>query len=306
MAALNNELPSPSAVRFLIGALVAMAVSCTGPISPTPPPPDPGPITTNMPPVIGALRVQGARANQPPSFADLQEEVEVSATVTDQETVVANLGFRWTATVGTFAGTGPTVKWRAPAQAATPTDVRIDLEVVESYMSQGRPAENRVTGFTIIALHDSIREVSEMSRQFLLDFSDSTLSVEHVMRNFQPGCYGTAAEVGDVTRNRADFTIVASDVGPAATTVGFGGSCRFRNRRGDACSRVPVFWLSRAKRDLYNSSGRLVLKKDELATAQGVDQVAAMYYGDQKRWKLCDSQFESGATSLTPISGLVP
>ncbi|HKY22631.1 MAG TPA: hypothetical protein VJM31_15570 [Vicinamibacterales bacterium] len=294
--------------RVVIGALVAAAIGCSGPVGPDPvPPPDPGPITSNTPPVVTSIRVQGTRVNQPAGMADVLEDVAVTATVIDAETPVTGLKFIWTANAGTFIGTGPIVTWRAPAQAVAPTTVRIDLAVVEPYTSQGRAAENRVTAFATVALHDSIREVGDLSRQFLLDFSDSRLSVEHVMRNFQPGCYGTPLEIGDVTRNREDFTIQESSVGAATTTVAFGGTCPFRGRKGDACARVPVFWRSEAKRDLYNSAGQLILKKGESTTAQGVDQVAAVYDRDQKLWKLCDSAFDSGATSLAePLRGLVP
>ena len=293
--------------RLVISALVAAAIGCSGPVTPTPIPPDPGPITNNTPPVVTAVRVQGARANQPAGMADVLEDVAVTAMVTDAETPIAGLQFIWMAGAGTFTGTGASVMWRAPAQALSPTAVRIDLAVVEPYTSQGRAVENRVTAFATVALHDSIREVGDLSRQFLLDFSNSSLPVEHVMRNFQPSCYGTPLEVGDVTRNREDFTILESSVGAATTTVAFGGKCPFRGRDGDACARVPVFWRSQAKRDLFDARGRLVLRRGELTTAQGVDQVAAMYDRDHKQWMLCDSAFDSGATSLTePIRGLVP
>jgi hypothetical protein len=92
------------------------------------------------------------------------------------------------------------------------------------------------------------------------------------------------------------------------TAVGFGGACVFRSRRGDACSRVPVFWRSRAIRDVYDSRGRLYLRKGEIDTASGVDQLAAMYYPAQKRWRLCDSSFDPASTSLhaEQVRGLVP
>ena len=84
-----------------------------------------------------------------------------------------------------------------------------------------------------------------MARQFLLDFSDSSIrDVDYIMRNFEPGCYGTADERQQVQDNRADYRIVDSSVGPATTTVGFGGVCPFRSRPGDACARVPVMWDS--------------------------------------------------------------
>src|SRR4029453_17641280 len=139
-------------------------------------------------------------------------------------------------------------------------------------------------------------EIGDLSRQFLLDFSNSSLSVDYVMRNFEPGCYGTEDETEDVTENRENFTILESNVGAAGTAVGFGGACVFRRRPGDACSRVPVYWRSQAKKDLYDTRGRLVLRKGEISIATGVDQLAAMYYSKQKRWRLCDSAFDSGST----------
>ncbi len=253
--------------------------------------------------------MQGSRAKQPANFADLADAIEVSVTVTDPETSVSNLTFNWSCSIGTFSGTGPAVTWRAPATAAiTPIDAVLALEVVETYRSQGRNVENRVTGSTSVSLHNSIQEVGALARQFLLDFSDSTLGVAHVMRNFEPGCYGTDLEFADVTSNRADFTIMESNIGTDATSVGFGGACAYRSRPGDACSRVPVFWRSQAKRDLYDARGRLVLRKGDIAVARGVDQLAAMYYPNQKRWRLCDSAFDSGSTSVeaAEVIGLVP
>jgi hypothetical protein len=128
------------------------------------------------------------------------------------------------------------------------------------------------------------------------------------MRNFEPGCYGTDDEAEDVADNRENFTILESNIGQPGTSVGFGGACTFRRRPGDACSRVPVYWRSQARKDLYDSRGRLVLKKGEISIATGVDQMAAMYYSSQKRWRLCDSAFDAGSTTLTGegIRGLVP
>ena len=295
--------------RLLLGSIIVLGTACSAPVTPTPIPPDPGPPVQNAPPIIGTFRVQGSRASQPPNFADISEAIEVGVTVTDAETATSSLRFNWSCPIGTFSGSGPSVTWRAPSSAATtPIDVTLALEVVETYRSQGRDVENRVTRSTTVSLHNSVQEISTLARQFLLDFSDSSLSVTQVMRNFEPGCYGTALETGDVTKNRADFTIVESIIGTPATSVGFGGSCTFRNRRGDGCSRVPVFWRSMAKQDLYDSRGRLALRKGEIAVASGVDQLAAMYYPSQKRWRLCDSAFDSGSTSLesAEIMGLVP
>jgi hypothetical protein len=245
----------------------------------------------------------------PANFADLGDTINVAVAVTDAETAISNLVFNWSANSGTFAGTGPAVTWRAPTgPLLTPVDIALSLEVVETYRSQGRDVQNRVAGSTTVSLHNSVQEVTDLATQFLMDFSDSALDVIQVMRNFEPGCYGTQDEFEQVADNRENFTIIESKVGTAVTTVGFGGACVFRNRRSDACSRVPVFWRSRAIRDVYDSRGRLYLRKGEIDTASGVDQIAAMYYPAQKRWRLCDSSFDPNSTSLHAehVRGLVP
>ena len=97
-----------------------------------------------------------------------------------------------------------------------------------------------------VRVHDSIKEVGDKARQFLLDFSDSSIrDVSYIMRNFEPGCYGTAEEAAQVADNRAGYEIVASSVGAATVTVNFGGVCAFRAKPGDACANVPVMWDSR-------------------------------------------------------------
>lgn len=210
----------------------------------------------------------------------------VAATVTDQETAVDQLQYNWAATLGSFTGTGARVTWQAPAAAATPATVTLTLEVVERY---GTSLEHRVTRTAEVALHNSTKEVGDMARQFLLDFSDSDLKdVGLIMRNFAPDCYGTASETEDVVNNRASFRIVSYSVGTPIVTVNFGGTCPFRARPGDACAQVPVFWAS-----VNASSGA------RAPDARGIDQVAAMYYRAQRRWRLCDSQFNAD-------NGIVP
>jgi hypothetical protein len=147
-----------------------------------------------------------------------------------------------------------------------------------------------------------VKEVGDMAHQFILDFSDSSIGVPQVMRNFQPGCYGTEEESGDVTNNRRYFRIEKSTVIPKATMINFGGRCIFRNKEGDACARVYARWESTVLQDVGD------LKKGQTTVATGVDQLTAFYYRDQKRWRLCDSQFDPDSTSLgaVQIRGLVP
>jgi hypothetical protein len=295
----------------LLAAVVASAGSCGGstPITPTPPPTGGGGSgggagnqtpPANNPPVVESITVQGTRARQPANFADLGESIPVSAKVRDDETAVDQLVYTWTATTGAFTGTGANVTWIAPStapaavQGATPASVTITLTLTEKYGHPGVPPafEQSVSKTAPVALHDSVKEVGDMSRQFLLDFSDTNIKdADYVLRNFgtpaicpEPG--ELAAERDDVIRNFTFFRMQNFSVGPAAVTVNFGGSCPFRGRRGDACATVPVFWDSIDIRDNTRTPNA------------GNDIVAAAYSPKDSRWFLCASNYD-GRNLLT-------
>jgi IPT/TIG domain len=246
---------------------------------------------TNTPPVIASIVALGTRINEPQRFADLNEEINVTATVQDAETPVTQLSYDWTSSAGgTFTGTGQTVKWRAPATVPFQAAATLTLTVTERYDSVdevGLPVtkQNQVSSSIAVSIHDSANEVGSLARQFLLDFSDSSIrDVAYIMRNFQPGCYGTAEETGQVADNRIHFKILSSQIGPAAVTVRFGGFCPFRSKPGDACAQVPSTWNS-------------IFLDDGMPTSvTGVDQVAAVYSKDEQRWRLCDSQYDGHQT----------
>lgn len=260
-----------------------------GPVTPSPPPAPPPP-PTNVAPSITAIAVQGNRRNEPPNFADLSESVAVTATVTDQETAVDQLQYNWTATLGTFSGTGLRVTWQAPAAAVTPAVVTLTLEVVERY---GSGLEHRVTRTTEVALHNSAKEVGDMARQFLLDFSDSSLrDVPQIMRNFSDDTKtcrdGKEAEASQVAQNRIDYRITQFSVGAPVVTLDFDGRCPFRSRAADACAQVPVSWTS--VRLTTGPPGTTPVGAIERVS--GTDQVTAIYIRNQRRWGLCESDFD--------------
>jgi hypothetical protein len=253
----------------------------------------------NTPPVIQSIVAQGTRTNEPAQFADLNEEITVTATVADQETAPDLLDYQWTTDVGTLtgslSGTGKTVKWQAPSSA---TPATITLTVVEKYQStdaNGLPAtlENRVTGTTLISVHDSVKEVGDMATLFLVNFSKSEVAVETVMKDFAPTCKGTADELIDVQNNRKDFVITAWDVQPPQVSVNFQAGCATIHgvRPGDACSNSQVRWDS-----TETGTGT----KDSVA---GVDQIAAVYVTD--RWWLCSSDFDGQHASGARFLGWV-
>jgi hypothetical protein len=251
----------------------------------TPPP--------NNPPVITSIALQGARASEPANFSDLSEAITVTASVRDDETPLDQLQFVWSATVGTFSGSGASVTWTAPAQASTPADVTISLKVVEKFGFPGGPLafENDTSGSATLSLHDSVKEVGDMARQFLLDFSDSNIrDASFIMRNFDPVCQGTVDETQQVTANRQKFKIFRSTIGQATVHIPFGDSfCAVpgRTQRGDACSAVPSHWESTHLADGHTQ------------IADGTDWIAAFYRPALKVWKLCDSQFTGTCTDTT-------
>jgi hypothetical protein len=238
---------------------------------------------TNEPPVIQGITAQGAKPNEPDNFADLSEEITVTATVTDTETTPDRLVYEWSGTDGAFTGTGPSAKWRAPASGATPFVTNLKLTVVDRFQTtdgSGLPItfEHRVEKTFTVKVHDSAKEVGGMATLFLENFSKSSVAPEVVLQDFLVGCYGYASELQQVTENRQDYTITSYSVGPAAVTVNFGGTCAYRDRPGDACSNSAVRWDSTKK----NDGGK--------EAVEGIDQVAAVYR--DSRWWLCDSQFD--------------
>jgi hypothetical protein len=111
------------------------------------------PEVVNLPPVITSLTVKGTKPREPEHFADLDETVGVSASISDAEAPVSNLMLAWSADAGNFTGTGPSVTWTAPHDYATPTSLMLTLTVTERYDTTNSPGvpvtrENVVTKTT--------------------------------------------------------------------------------------------------------------------------------------------------------------
>lgn len=257
--------------------------------------------TPNESPTITSLKAQGSREDEPAQFADLGEEISITATVTDPESAPDSLTYEWSADIGTFSGTGAAVKWRAPTTGATPVKATLTLTVVESYQTindSGLPvtAENRVTKLVTVSVHDSAKEVGDMSRLFLEDFSRQELSPDQIIRNFTDHCRGKANELDDVRNNQRTQDIQSWSVDAPQVTIKFGGECSFRARDGDACADVPVDWTSRCVNET-NFEGEKVCDLGHVGRAKGIDQVSARYI--DSRWWLCDSDFNGAVTDTT-------
>jgi hypothetical protein len=198
--------------------------------------------------------------------------------------------FEWSADLGTITGTGTAVIWRMPAAATTPRAATITLRVTEALT--GSAGTQSTTAKATLSLHNSLKEIGDMSRQFLLDFSDSRLAPSYVVRDFYDGCPGKAEELSDVTDNRTKFVILSSTIGPAGpVSVGFKAGCvvpNYPTRAGDGCAVVPCEW-----HDKELSTGLL-------GTTKGPDYLTAVYRNS--RWWLCNSDFPSGSHT-NPVTG---
>jgi hypothetical protein len=241
---------------------VAAGCGSPAPTQPTPPP--------NAAPVIAAIVAQGTRRAEPANVADIGEELVVTAAVTDAETPVDRLTFEWSSPVGSFTGQGPTVRWRAPVTVPAPLVATLRLQVVDG--------QQRIERSVDVHVHDHVREVGDMATLFLTDFSNSQTPVETVMRNFLPGCYGTADETSDTEIVRRNYLHVSTRLDPPRVTVDFDGRCPYQNRPGDACSVSFVRWETRR------------IPGGQREVVEGDDQVAAVYRQD--RWWLCDSRWD--------------
>ena len=294
-------------LRLRNGALAVVAgllcAACGGspPTQPTPIPPVVTPPTTDPPanaiPTIDGIAVQGRRVSQPQRFADVRESIDVAATVRDPETSVDELTYQWSATLGTFSGSGRAVVWTAPDTVAQPTVVTITLKVVEQFGHPGQPKtfSHDSTSTVTLALHDSIREVGDMSIRFLDRFSQPQTIKDwrDVMRDFKaeacPDPREFDSERSDVEHHYTNFFMHSYTVGAATASVAFGSTCGVPGRnplRGDACVSVPVRWDST---DLRNGGRGVNI---------GVDYLAAAYSPVEDRWWLCASQFVP-TTTLT-------
>jgi hypothetical protein len=247
----------------------------------------------NVAPVISSITARGSRPGQPENFADLDEVINVSAAVSDSETPADQLEYHWTATAGTFTGTGATVTWKAPATAPEPpAQVTITLRVVERY-GAGGIFQQEVTGTRPVALHDSVREIGGMAVRFLEEFSKPQTNTDwrDVMRDFStaecPNRNHVDDERRDVENHIQNFEMHAYTIGSPTVELRFGLGCVFignRFRPGDACVSVRTNWTSTDRRN------------GQTHNTIGIDYLSAVYSRSGSRWWLCSSDFENQST----------
>lgn len=246
------------------------------------------PSGSNRPPAITAFRSVGSRTNQPSGFADVDETVQVIATVTDNETSNANLTYDWSGP-GALTPSGTTLTWKIPSSFSegVPTTATIGLKVTEKFAEGGVTHQQSTTGSFPVRVHDSQKEIMDAGEDFLLLFSDSTKTTDQVLHNFSTTCdggKGRANEAFDTDRNRRDvvenFAAARVTRRPPVTFNFVRQGCypagRFQPNT-DACSSYTVHWEV-----TYKSDGHREI-------TDGIDYVSAVLEND--RWLLCHSDF---------------
>ncbi len=252
------------------------------------------PSGANRAPVISAFRSVGSRNNQPSGFADIDETVQVLATVTDSDTSNASLTYEWTAP-GTLTPSGPTLTWKIPASISggTPATVTVGLKVTEKFAEGGVTHTQSTSGSFAMRVHDSQNEILSAGEDFLLLFSDSTKSTNDVLHNFSTTCdggKGRTNEANDTDQNRRlyiqNLAAARAVRRPPATFNFVRQGCFPAGRQQpntDACSAYTVHWEVTAK-----AGG----KKE---VTDGIDYVSAVLEND--RWLLCHSDFIGTVTN---------
>ena len=279
----------------IFAATIAAACSGQPPTTPKPPPPVVNPPTdppANTAPTIDGIAVKGRRAGQPADFADIKDIVDITATVRDPETPLEELIYQWSVSAGIITGTGRVVTWTAPDAAAAPAKVTITLKVTENYGHPGQPKifSHERSSTATVNLHDSAKEIGEMTLRFLDGFSNpqTNKSWQDIMRDFKgsacPDPSLADLERTDVENHYNNFHMNSYQLGAANVSLAFGNGCAFRTKPGDACAIVSVRW---------NSTD---LRTGVQGLAVGLDHVAAAYSTADSRWWLCSSDFEPTTT----------
>ena len=259
------------------GLVLALIVSGSCGSSPMSPGPVTPPVTAvNTPPVVESIVASATRA-------EVETDVTITATVRDAETPVAQLKYEWRADAGTFTGEGASVRWRAPKGAPTPADYAIRLTVTETYSASnavGGSQQNIVNATSpVIRLHDSPKELGDLSMSFLGDFANSSVSPSTCIRDFSDSCRGKADEKADIEWNREHFVVVGSSLRLQNVTVGANG---MTGNMSVACR-----FTSRITKCEPGDSGCAV---GAVGTVAGDCRLTAVY--EQQRWWLCSSNFD--------------
>ena len=292
-------MAGPNRGIVLAAPLISILLAACGgspngatPISPLPPPPPAsGGPSANLAPSIEAITVSSERV-------EVDDEITLTAVVKDEETPLDQLAFQWKAEAGTFSGEGASVKWRAPKDAQTPADYEIALTVTETYgtpdTSGVRPQNMSAAKSPVIRVHNSPKELGDISMRFLSNFADSTVPAATCLRDFSDSCRGKGEEKVDIDHNRAYYRILSSSLELKSVSVA--------PSRSNANVTVACSFTSRV--ESCSPSGPSVPACSTVGSTESVKgdcNMTAVY--EQKRWWLCDSRFASNGLLPTSMRG---
>ena len=214
MALMRQFVAGVAAIAVVAALLVACGGHSSGPSAPDTGSgggtgANPG---TNTPPAIESITPSTTRV-------EVNAPITVTAVVTDAETPVSALTFKWTSDNGSFDGTGSTVTWQPAADAATPADYSLTLTVTESYTSSGQARTNTASKSISVHVNNSPKELADLSMRFLTNFANSSVSPETCVSEFSGSCSGKAAELSDISDNRHDFLVLNSTLSPTGVDI---------------------------------------------------------------------------------------
>lgn len=228
----------------------------------------------NPPPTIEWLFTNTERA-------EINGKIELTAVVSDGETDPANLQYEWTATGGSFTGTGRSVVWNAPA-SANPAVHEMKLTVIERYTTtdadgRSQTKETRVSRSVSAHLNDSQAELSALTLTFLDDFVHPDRPAEFCVRNFSDSCRGKAEELSDIQRNRQLYVIDPARSTFRISSIGYNTPGNVPTQATFATVLAPCEFGSTEK-----STGIF-------GVARGTCRLTNVY--EDFRWRLCESNF---------------
>jgi hypothetical protein len=130
--------------------------------------------------------------------------------------------YQWTASVGTITGSGVTATWQIPKGLKAGVDVVITLMVTDTYdavlnnviVRQQFVVTKASAAFRV---HDSVAEVKELARKFLVDlFGNTSVPPEACMVDFADVCAnlgeGKNRELEEIVSHRENVVLLQSQV----------------------------------------------------------------------------------------------
>jgi len=129
-----------------------------------------------------------------------------------------------------------------------------------------------------VRVHNSPKELGDLSLQFLGDFANSNISVSTCLRDFTDSCRGKAEERNDIEANRAHYEILNSSLTLRSVNVASNGL--------SASMTVACSFTSRIK---ACDPGDKACVVGDVGTARGDCLLTGKY--ENRRWWLCDSNF---------------